>query len=156
MCCRADGSCVAVAEYHRPQAERPTPFVYISAVHLWLPALHLLQSRPPSISSPPDEPPSALPYRATTPTKRPSIVVSPSRSLLLSYQHHLARSGTQHAATPLLNRPPPPPPQLTVGWRLSLSHSCEGFCKRGCCSPAEFLLTCVFSLNYHRAWGGGP
>lgn len=106
------------------------------------------------VSCPPDEPPSARPYRATTPTERPSIV-SPSRSLLLSYQHHLARSGTQARRHAPSQPPPPPPPPCLAPPLASLSHSCECFCKKRLLQPPRSsLLTCVFSLNYHRAWGG--
>lgn len=128
-----DGSCVAVAEHHRP-AERPTPFVYISTLHLRLPVLHLLQSRPPS--SPPCQtthPGLCLPSNDAA---KPRIhclllyLLSPSLSLLLSYQHHLASSGTQHAATPLPN------PKL-AGLLLSVFTGCRCVCG-GCCSPQSF------------------
>lgn len=104
--CRAAMVPVAVAEDHRP-AERPTPFVYISTLHLWLPVLHLLQSRPPP--SPPCQTTHPRLCLPSNDADKPRIhclllyLLSPSLSLLLSYQHHLARSGTQHAATPLPN-----------------------------------------------------
>lgn len=126
----SDGSCVAVAEHHRP-AERPTPFVYISTLHLWLPVLHLLRSPPPS--SPPCQTTHPRLCLPSNDEDKPRIhclllyLLPPSLSLLLSYLHHLASSGTQHAATPLLY------PKL-AGLPLSVLQALKCVCK-GCCSP---------------------
>ena len=139
---------MAVAEYHR-LAKRPTPFVYISTPHLWLPVLHLLQSRPPS--SPPRQtsrrrvcPPS----NAAAGTRIHCFLLgrlSPSLSLLLSYQHHLARSGTQQAATPLRKSEA----CLPAAERFT---GCKCVCK-GCFSPQSFCSPAFYSKLPSRARG---
>lgn len=104
-------------------AERPTPFVYIPTLRPWLLVFHhpLAEDEPECARTSSDGnnnnmlicvilPVCLAAYPATALTSGASIV-SPSLppasffrfpcSLLLSYQHHFRRSGTQRAATPL-------------------------------------------------------